>query len=108
MHPAVESVKDWVHVLQAKSPWSFEEGLRGFGILCFGLIVISLIRLVVSNLTSPLRHIPGPPNPSWLFGNYLDVFWAEPCALHEKWLDEYGDTFKYKLLWGVRPVLFVR
>ncbi|KAJ8463981.1 hypothetical protein ONZ45_g17392 [Pleurotus djamor] len=60
-----------------------------------------LFQLVYSELTSPLRHLPGPKSSSWLYGNFKEIFDAENSVLHEKWVSEYGPTIKYRGMFGI-------
>jgi hypothetical protein len=53
---------------------------------------------------SPLRLLPGPPSSSWIYGNFKQIFKEEPMIMHEKWLEEYGSTYKYKAFFGVCPI----
>ncbi|KAH9838261.1 cytochrome P450 [Rhodofomes roseus] len=48
-----------------------------------------LITLVLRP-TSSLRHLPGPTSRSWLLGNLRQLHASS------KWLEHYGDTFKFK------------
>ena len=34
---------------------------------------ISFVRLLYREYTSTLRNLPGPPSPSWLFGNFKQI-----------------------------------
>ena len=68
--------------------------------------------------TSPLHVLPGPPNASLLFGQMREIQKAvclfclaleldsrslqENSVLHEKWVNEYGSTITYHVLFGVR------
>ncbi|PCH34322.1 cytochrome P450 [Wolfiporia cocos MD-104 SS10] len=54
---------------------------------------------------SPLRYIPGPPSPSWLFGNLKQLSSVEEPILYESWVDQYGKTIKFKG-WFSRDTLF--
>ena len=40
-------------------------------LLVYGIYKISAF--VYDELTSPLRHVPGPPNPSFLYGNFKQL-----------------------------------
>ena len=40
-------------------------------LLIYGIYKISAF--VYDELTSPLRHVPGPPNPSFLYGNFKQL-----------------------------------
>ncbi|KAE9401805.1 cytochrome P450 [Gymnopus androsaceus JB14] len=59
---------------------------------------ISLVRLLYGEYTSTLRNLPGPPSPSWLFGNFKQIQETENNIFHEKWVREYGPTMRYKFL----------
>ncbi|EED78580.1 predicted protein [Postia placenta Mad-698-R] len=51
---------------------------------------------VIERFTSPLRDLPSPPNPSWLYGNLQEISEAENSVKQEAWVQEYGTTLKYK------------
>ncbi|KAK7438395.1 hypothetical protein VKT23_018009 [Stygiomarasmius scandens] len=59
-------------------------------IFCFA------VKSIYSNLTSPLRFLPGPKNASWLFGNLRQIQAADTAVLHEQWVEEYGPTMRYQ------------
>jgi hypothetical protein len=40
-------------------------------LLVYGIYKIS--RFIYDELTSPLRHVPGPPNPSFIYGNFKQL-----------------------------------
>ncbi|KAF9236876.1 cytochrome P450 [Melanogaster broomeanus] len=63
-------------------------------VTAFGLW--KLLRLVYREVTSPLRHLPGPKGTSWIYGNLGEIFEADNSVLHEQWVEEYGHTLKYK------------
>ncbi|OSC99352.1 cytochrome P450 [Trametes coccinea BRFM310] len=42
---------------------------------------------------SPLRNLPGPPSPSWLYGNMKEVFTTDGHAVPDKWFAQYGRTY---------------
>ena len=83
----------------------------------FGTLVLSVLatgiayaffklaKAAIRPLFSPLRHLPGPPNPSFIFGNFKQIWHAEKSVLYEQWIDQYGTTLKYKGLLNVRPLL---
>jgi hypothetical protein len=84
-----------------------------------------LLKAVYRQWTSPLRHFPGPPSPSFLYGNIKQIFNAvsyiseyvasiygidisvgkDRSVLHEKWVEEYGNTIKYKGFFHVCQVI---
>ncbi|PPQ79656.1 hypothetical protein CVT26_015782 [Gymnopilus dilepis] len=53
-------------------------------------------KLLYFQWTSPLNDLPGPPSTHWFFGNLKDIWKADNSVLHEKWVEEYGPTLKYK------------
>ncbi|KAJ7144759.1 cytochrome P450 [Mycena crocata] len=60
-----------------------------------------IVKLVYNEFNSPLRHLPGPKSTHLLFGNLKDIWKAENSVLHEKWVQEYGPTLKYKAFFGM-------
>ncbi|KAF9235974.1 cytochrome P450 [Melanogaster broomeanus] len=55
-----------------------------------------LIWRVYHEFTSPLRHLPGPKATSLIYGNMGDIWETQSCFLQEKWVEEYGNTLRYK------------
>ncbi|KAJ7695885.1 cytochrome P450 [Mycena olivaceomarginata] len=47
-------------------------------------------RILYHNLTSPLRHVDGPKNPSLLYGNFKDMAWR----------NEFGANFRFRGLFS--------
>ncbi|KII91538.1 hypothetical protein PLICRDRAFT_156698 [Plicaturopsis crispa FD-325 SS-3] len=71
----------------------------GATLLAFGLY--KLAELVYGNLASPLRNLPGPPSSSWIFGNFNEIAEEDPAVVHERWVQKYGQTFKYTGFGGI-------
>ncbi|KAG6809703.1 hypothetical protein H0H92_015069 [Tricholoma furcatifolium] len=61
-----------------------------------------LLQLIYEEVTSPLRDLPGPPSPSFIYGNMQEIWAAENSILHEKWIKEYGSTIQYKIVFNLR------
>lgn len=82
-----------------------------------------VLRMAYSELTSPLRDLPGPKSSSIIYGNFKEI-WKEvrtntllflfrtSIAYHlrhakensvpqERWIKEFGPTIQYKALFGV-------
>lgn len=57
---------------------------------------------VIQPYFSELRQLPGPPSPSFLFGNFRQIWNADNSVLHEEWVEEYGNTLQYKGMFNVR------
>lgn len=66
----------------------------GAALLTFG--AWKLVPILLAPYTSTLKDLPGPPSPSWLYGNLKDIFKAENSVLHEAWVEKYGNTLKYR------------
>ncbi|KAF7369399.1 hypothetical protein MVEN_00268900 [Mycena venus] len=64
--------------------------------LCYLLLWAS--RILHHNLTSPLRHVDGPKNPSLLYGNFKDM--GEDPNLTTKWRNEFGANFRFRGLFS--------
>ncbi|KAF9236872.1 cytochrome P450 [Melanogaster broomeanus] len=67
-------------------------------VAAFGLW--KLFWLVYHELTSPLRHLPGPKATSWVYGHLGDMFKSDNSAPHEEWVKEYGNTLRLKALFS--------
>jgi hypothetical protein len=51
---------------------------------------------------SPLNALPGPPNPSVLFGHLRDISDpSPPTHLFEEWIADYGHVVRYTGLFSV-------
>ncbi|OCH86066.1 cytochrome P450 [Obba rivulosa] len=58
--------------------------------------VIKIARFLIQPYFSSLRYLPGPPSPSFIFGNFKAIFDGDNVSLHEAWVERYGHTIKYK------------
>ena len=75
----------------------------GLGALLYLLHLLRKVgRLFFLRFSSPLRHLPGPPNDHWFFGNLKTIAQAETPVTQEKWMEQYGPTMAYTGIFGVR------
>lgn len=56
----------------------------------------TFLMLVLRQARSPLRHLPGPPSPSFFMGNLREMHDQENNRLVARWTAEYGSTFVYR------------
>jgi len=78
--------------------------------LCLGgtiFVIVKAIRPLWRSYRSPLRLLPGPPNPSFFFGQMREIFKADNSVLHEAWVEKYGPNVTYKGLLGMRRLFTV-
>lgn len=93
----------------------------GATVLAFGLW--KLAGLIYLHYKSPVRMIPGPKSSHWLYGNFKEIIHAvskvlslpatcvltpfiqENSIVHERWVEEYGPTFKYYGFLNVRELV---
>ncbi|KAJ7498084.1 cytochrome P450 [Mycena galericulata] len=66
-------------------------------LVCYGLLHVG--QILYRELTSPLRHMVGPPNPSFFLGNFKEM--ADDASLTAKWRNEFGRTFCLKGLFSI-------
>ncbi|CCM03447.1 uncharacterized protein FIBRA_05580 [Fibroporia radiculosa] len=52
--------------------------------------------LFVKPRFSSLRSLPGPRNPSFLYGNLFQIYHKGNTELHEDWVERYGSTIRSK------------
>ncbi|KAJ6564735.1 cytochrome P450 [Mycena capillaripes] len=59
-----------------------------------------ILSLVHRELTSPLRHLPGPKSTHWFYGNLKEIIDDEDSGLEERWVQQYGRTWKFHRFFG--------
>ena len=74
-------------------------------IVSLGALIWKLIRLITSWYTTKLGNLPGPPSPSWIFGNLKTIRKEAVAVPQERWVEEYGSTtLMYRGLLNVRRI----
>ena len=71
------------------------------GAATLGYGLYKLLEVLITPLLSPLRDLPGPPSPSFAFGNLKEIFDADNSVLHEAWTEKYGHTLMYRAWFNV-------
>ncbi|KAJ7342686.1 cytochrome P450 [Mycena albidolilacea] len=65
------------------------------------LAVAVTVYIAVCTRKVSFRAIPGPPSPSWVFGNMLQLWVSSPYGKYEfAWLKEYGNVYRLKGCFG--------
>jgi hypothetical protein len=71
-------------------------GLLGWTAFCF-------LRAYIRPLFSPLRVIPGPDKPHWLYGHFGRIISDTNTGdTEQKWMAQFGHVFKFKAFFSVR------
>ena len=93
-------------MLHSSSPWIFPAPLYvvSAGALLAAYFLYKFTRVVFQLHTSSMRELPGPPSPSWFYGNLAEIVTAEARSLHEKWTEQYGHTMSYRGMWNVKGI----
>ncbi|KAJ7480948.1 cytochrome P450 [Mycena latifolia] len=65
-------------------------------------VLFHVARAIYRELTSPLRHVVGPKNPSFIFGHVKQM--ADDALLTEKWSNEFGPNFQFRGLFNIREL----
>jgi hypothetical protein len=70
-----------------------------FTALCAVVVPVALYgawkafnRVFLRSYLSSLWELPRPKSPSFYWGNFREIFDAEPGAKHMEWVEEYGLT----------------
>ncbi|KAG9075295.1 hypothetical protein FRC06_010168 [Ceratobasidium sp. 370] len=77
--------------------------LENLAYLLGGLVLLKAAQLSydpIRHLFSPLRHLAGPKNDSFIFGNLKRVFAAPNSTLHEEWRELYGSAYAYRVFFS--------
>ncbi|KAJ6530003.1 cytochrome P450 [Mycena vulgaris] len=69
-------------------------------LLCY--VLFHLGRMVYNELTSPIRHLPGPKNHSWIVGNFFDM--GDEAPVITRWRQEFGPHFQFRGLLNGRKL----
>ncbi|KAJ7226177.1 cytochrome P450 [Mycena rebaudengoi] len=69
-------------------------------LLCY--VFFRLGRMVYDDLTSPIRHLPGPKSRSWIVGHFVDL--ADEALVTTRWREEYGPHFQFRGLFNKREL----
>ncbi|KAI0077562.1 cytochrome P450 [Panus rudis PR-1116 ss-1] len=73
----------------------------------FTLIARKVVPFLISPYVSPVRSLPGPPNPSWLYGQMKQIIAAENSVLQEEWVEKYGHSITYTGLFNINRLFTV-
>ncbi|EKM59786.1 uncharacterized protein PHACADRAFT_115009 [Phanerochaete carnosa HHB-10118-sp] len=65
------------------------------------LALCNLVLLVWRISTSPLQHLPGPPNESFVWGNAKTTEREGHSVPQDRWVQQYGHTIAYRSAFGV-------
>ncbi|KAJ7146395.1 cytochrome P450 [Mycena epipterygia] len=75
----------------------YEYILPSSGILGLAILVF----LTSRSRSSPVVKVPGPPAPSWIFGNMLQLVFPSIYGEHEfEWQKQYGPVYRIKGIFG--------
>ncbi|KAJ7274023.1 cytochrome P450 [Mycena rebaudengoi] len=69
-------------------------------LICY--VFFRLGRMVYDDLTSPIRHLPGPKSRSWIVGNFFDL--TDEALVTTRWREEFGPHFQYRGLLNRREL----
>ncbi|KAF7356483.1 hypothetical protein MVEN_00981400 [Mycena venus] len=70
-------------------------------------VVYLVVKAVHSQLTSPLRNLPGPPTAHWFYGNTQELVKDQFSGLIEHWVQQYGHTFRIHRILGKYDLLTI-
>ncbi|KAJ7275016.1 cytochrome P450 [Mycena rebaudengoi] len=69
--------------------------------LALGAVFLTVVLARLRRSRDPIKHIPGPPSTSWLFGNLLELILEVPYGIQEfKWQKKYGPLYRTKGCFG--------
>ena len=72
-------------------------------LIASGYVLWKFVAILLARFRSSLRDLPGPPNPSLIYGNLLEIQNAGDATLHEAWTEKYGPTLTYTGWLNVSP-----
>ncbi|KAJ7676075.1 cytochrome P450 [Mycena polygramma] len=63
-------------------------------------VVYLVVKTLHAHLTSPLQNLPGPPAAHWFYGNTQELVKDQFSGLIERWVAQYGNTFRIHRILG--------
>lgn len=71
-------------------------------ILVLALLYVAhnVLPTLLAPFLTPLRRLPGPRSPSWLWG-HLREYRGDPGTLPKAWIAKYGHVLRFKLMLNV-------
>nr|QDJ74243.1 cytochrome P450-3 [Thanatephorus cucumeris] len=86
--------------------------------LSCGLAIVKFRHMIydpIRNLSSPLRHLPGPPSDSWLLGHLFTLVEHQHSTIWETWKEKYGKVIRLRgicgeyqvCIWDMRAINYV-
>ncbi|KAF7297719.1 Cytochrome P450 [Mycena kentingensis (nom. inval.)] len=69
-------------------------------VLIAGPLIFAALRILRRTRDPGLEQIPGPPSPSWLFGNMLQLFLPPYGTYDDLWRKNYGSVYRYQGSFG--------
>ncbi|EIN14705.1 cytochrome P450 [Punctularia strigosozonata HHB-11173 SS5] len=69
-------------------------------IVCAGGVAVTIytawaiLAEIRHRVRSPLRHLKGPPSPSWCYGNFGQILTGDSGTVQDSWHKQYGTTIK--------------
>ncbi|EMD37142.1 hypothetical protein CERSUDRAFT_115058 [Gelatoporia subvermispora B] len=67
--------------------------------------IYKFLQILLRPFTSPLRNLPGPPNPSFIYGNTRQLARDGFSDTIRAWIDKYGHVLHYKLFLNYEHVV---
>ena len=73
-------------------------------LLALAFLLVDLTRLAYQSINSRriLRHVPGPPPSSFLWGEEWRLYNSIPGSLYATWHNQFGKVVKFRGAFGVR------
>ncbi|CAE6422736.1 unnamed protein product [Rhizoctonia solani] len=86
--------------------------------LSCGLAIVKFRNLIyqpIRHLSSPLRHLPGPPSGNWFLGHFFMLLETQNTTIWETWLEKYGKIMQIRgfcgeyhaCIWDMRAINYV-
>ena len=79
-------------------------------LLALAFLLVDLTRFAYQFINSRriLRHVPGPPPSSFLWGEEWRLYNSIPGSLYATWHNQFGKVVKFRGAFGVRRFFFER
>ncbi|KAG9226824.1 hypothetical protein CCMSSC00406_0003503 [Pleurotus cornucopiae] len=79
-----------------------------YRLLAAGAVLVALLKAIYHRLTRiSVRHVPGPPSPSFFIGNMREFHQRPVAEADFEWQAKYGDIVRFKAAFGEDRILVI-
>ncbi|OSD00668.1 cytochrome P450 [Trametes coccinea BRFM310] len=76
------------------------QAILGLSLAACSIVLWKIWSFLWRSYANALKNLPGPPNPSWIWGNFKAIRDEDNSVPQERWVAEYGPNIMYRGILG--------